>query len=280
MALIKRGVADSAYRGAVTLDLGDVAREAARIKADARAEAERIVTEAKAERERLIGDAAETGQRLGHAAGHEDGLIEGREKGYDEARAAFEARAAALVEAWERALSTLENEREALMAGARRDIVDLAAMVVERIARRAIACDRGVLVRTLEEVLETVRGASGVVVRVSPEDEDAAREVVPALLERFGAAGSEASVRADGSIEAGGCVVTTRGGGEIDALVETQVERLVRAILPDADRRGSAASNADQAGEDRSVVARSDDRDASGEDARAAGGGEIEDLAA
>lgn len=232
MALIKRAEAQHVARNAVALDLGDLRREGEAIVAGASADAERILERARAERERLIADASASGRESGYEEGLARGRAEGAERGRAEALEAASEAFAALAESWSVAIARLEADRERMITEARNDIVRLAAVFAEKVARRAVSLDAGVVERQLEAVLRAMVRPTRLVVSVHPGDEARVAEAMPALLRRLGES-SHAELMTDESLEPGSCVATMPSGAVIDASISTQIDRMVEALLPD-----------------------------------------------
>jgi len=261
VALIKRADADRLAREALVLDLADMVRHGEALRRRAEDEAKLTVAHARAERERLVQGAAEAGRREGFAKGE----AEGRAKGEAEGRAAaLEAQRAAIertLESWNAALKSFAAARETMLAEARRDVLTLAAAVAERVTKRVAMVDDGVIAAQLEAALRLVSRRTSARVLVSAEDEAGAREVLPGLLAALSTI-EHAEIAVDGSLTRGSCVVRTAGGGEIDASVLSQLDRVIAEALPDA-RRVMAAEVASDGGE----AAPTDDADAAGGEA-------------
>lgn len=229
MGMIRRSEVERAAREALVLNLGDIARDGERVIAQARAEAERIIADARAERERLIAGATEEGHAEGLARGIEEGRAAGAEEGK---RAALEAHGAALARiqgAWERSVEEFERARVEMLSALRRDALALAMMLAERVVRREVELDEGLVLRELDAALSMLARETRIVVAVHPDDEAVARAALPGLVARF-ADVSHAELVADASVDRGGCVVRTDAGGVIDATIRTQIERMASAI--------------------------------------------------
>lgn len=232
MAVIKRADAEKHLHRRVTLDLGDLERRGQVLREAAIAEAERIVREAHEERQRLVSTASEEGRRQGHAEGYEAGLAEGREAGKAESEAECRERLAEFEKSWIDALASFGREREHLLLGARRAVVELAVALAERVVHRRIETEPTLVEDQLRELLHFTAAPTTLVVRVHPEDEPLAAAVLPELCASL-AQGTHATLERDGSLSRGSCVARALGGASIDATVETQLARLVQDLLPD-----------------------------------------------
>ncbi|MBN4052522.1 hypothetical protein JYT82_00240 [bacterium AH-315-K20] len=232
MAVIKRADAETHMHRCVTLDLGDLDRRGRMLREAATAEAERVVREAHTERARLLSDAAEVGQAQGYAEGLEAGKTEGIEQGRAEALAEFREKLGELDAAWSEAMAAFLEQRETLLIEAKRGAVELAVAIAERVVHREIEVDPTVVEDQLRELLSLVTAPATLIVRVHPEDEELVREVLPKLREQF-VGGIHVRLQTDSSALRGSCTARTLGGASIDASIQTQLDRLVRDLMPD-----------------------------------------------
>ena len=239
MALIRNSSASTIAREAIVLDLGDLREQGERMVRSARAEAERIIAAAHTERARIITGASEQGQVEGYASGLETGRAEGREQAAAGAMTEYRERLAKIEQAWTGALSEFESSREDLVQGALRDIVRLATTIAERVTKRIIKLDPNVVEGQLAAVLAVIVRPTELVIRVHPEDRPGVTRALPALMAAMPAI-RHVEIVDDPRVERGGCIATTRasadsgeaGGGEIDASISTQLDRLVETLLP------------------------------------------------
>jgi flagellar assembly protein FliH len=242
MALIKHANAGLIARGAIVLDLGDLRRQGEEIVRQARFEAARLVSEAEVERARIVAGA----QEAGFAVGREEGLIEGRDQGREQAEQTtlveHGERLAKIEASWLTALAEFEARREDLVQGAMRDVVRLAVGIAERIVKRTVKLDAGVAADQLASALAVVVRPTEVVARINPEDRGVVQSALPRLLAAMPAV-KHAEIVDDAAIERGGCAVGTKvdaagtdsggwGGGEIDAQLGVQLDRIVETLLP------------------------------------------------
>ncbi|MBS0196844.1 MAG: hypothetical protein JSR77_08805 [Planctomycetes bacterium] len=229
--MIRQAAAERVVRDAVVLDLGDLARQGEACRQRARAEAGAIVQEAKAERERLIRGAAEQGKAEGFAKGREQGIAEGREQGRRDALAERGAALDLLAKGWGESLAGFLAAREAALVEARRDVVQLAVLLAERIVKRAIELEPQRVADQVAAVLATLARPTRLRLRMHPEDEALVRESLPSVAANFNAA-EHLEIVTDASMRRGGVIAETAGGGAIDATIRTQLDRMARALLP------------------------------------------------
>jgi len=236
MALIRQAQSPEFTRSAVVLDLGDLARQADLLMSGARANAEEVVRGAHAERSRILGGAREEGLAQGRGEGREQGVREGLEQGRAQSIEEYRARMAKLERAWSEALSEFGAQRDRLLEGARTDILDVALMAAEKIVKRALALNPGLVADQVAAVIEAVARPTESRIVVHPEDEPLVRGALPALVQRLGAA-RHVTIETDPMLERGSCVLRTPGAGEIDATIRTQLDRIVEALLPERQTR-------------------------------------------
>lgn len=230
MAVLRMNSLLRASSGAVVLDLGDLKRQGDDLRANAEREALEIIDAARREHALLVGG----GREEGHALGLQQGFEQGRAKGLEEGRAAalLERRAdlANLEKAWQSNIAQFLSAREDLLERARVETVQLVLEIARRITRRVLEHDPAVVTEQLRTALTAATSGSRLFIRVSMQDEQLAREALPGLLPAQTSL-DHVELRGDPTLPAGSCLVGTSGGGEIDASIETQLDRIARALL-------------------------------------------------
>lgn len=231
MTVIKRG--ESAPLGhdhAVVLDLGDLRAQSERLVAEARAEADRILAES---RKAAMVEAAELradAERVGHADGEKAGREVGAAAGRAEVYAALEARLGAIADRTTAVLDAWESERALHLAEGRRDLVSLAVAIAERLVRRTLDVEPGLVAGQVEGLTELVSAGRDATIRVNPDDLELLRDVNPDLVNRLASA-QHVHLSADASIAPGGAILTA-GEGVVDARVAPQLDRIAEALVP------------------------------------------------
>ncbi len=237
MPLIRRADQQTRARNALVLNLTDVRSQMDEIIARTQAESTRLVEDARREREQLLSTAAAEGR----AAGHAEGLTQGRREGADQARRdVIEQARAQLAEvqgAWQAALGRFEATRRSVLEDAREDVVRLALAIAARVVKRSIDASPDLVVAQVAEALTLVTKAHRLVVAVHPDDLPIVELAWPTLVDRF-ADSSECVLIADESLSRGSCVVRkgdkSGSRGEIDARIQTQIDRIATALVPNA----------------------------------------------
>jgi flagellar assembly protein FliH len=227
MPLLKSSNSPPAIRA---FSLADIEAQARAVLQNAQREARRIVDQAEnlaADlKVKALAEAREEGHKEGLDLGRQEGLRAGREAAVAEHSQAMRSAVAAFVQA----MQALEESRRELEAQAVRDVLELALLLTEKITRRRAAVDRQVAVANVIEALRLVSGASIVRVALHPQDRAMVEEILPTLrmqLPRL----QHIEIVDDPALTPGGCRVFT-AGGEIDASIETQLQRVAADLLP------------------------------------------------
>jgi flagellar biosynthesis/type III secretory pathway protein FliH len=240
MALIRHAQAERIARDAIVLDLGDVQRQAAQLMEQARRRAEEIVAEARAEREKILAGAGEKGRAEGLAKGTEEGRKAGAEQGRAAALAEWKGKLEQVEKRWVEALGSFERERDRMLTEARVDVLRLALLLSEKIVKRVVEVDPGIVGEQLQAVLALVARPTELLITINPGDRGAAEAALPGLMARFQSV-RHVELVGDAKVSRGSCVARTRGrageggaagGGEIDAGIEGQLQRIAELLLP------------------------------------------------
>ncbi len=234
MALIRQAESAPHLRDAIVLDFGDLAAHAEEARKKAKAQAQAIIDQASRERERLLLDASV----VGHAKGFEEGRREGLEKGHAEGRTAalkeYQGRLDALTKSWTRALESFQAERKQLWSDAHNDVVRLALTIAERIVKRSLDLDPTIAASQTQAALGLLASRASVKLLINPEDHEVVRAAIPAILASLGAS-HDIELVMDASVARGGCILRTPVGGEIDAEISTQIDRIRDVLLPTSE---------------------------------------------
>jgi flagellar assembly protein FliH len=240
MPLMKAQSAQHIQQSAIVMDLADLEREAAAIVARARAEAARVLAEGQAQVQKEVARIHETARQAGYQEGLAAGLQEGRQKGQAEALAATDAQLKDLTARWSQTLELLHQHMPAHIADARTDLIRLALHIAARITHQEARRNRHVAPAIVEEALRMVAGGTGapgtgrrVTLHVHPQEVDALQKYVPELLSKIRSI-EDVQIRPDESLSPGGCILRC-GAGEIDARIETQLDRISDELLGQPD---------------------------------------------
>ena len=232
MGLIKREHAERVTTGAVVLQLGDLGRHVEEVRSASRDEAEKIIAAAKAERERTMAGAHEQGHKAGYDAGYAEGLKAGQAKGHAEAAELRGAELDQIIRAWTVGVHVFTDARATSARSAADDVLRLAVLFAEKVAKRAVAVDPGsTALAQLRDMIGMMLEPSRITISVHAEDADAIRTAMPELASMLCGAGEVILVE-DASLERGSCVLSTPTQAEIDGRVQVMLDRLASAILP------------------------------------------------
>lgn len=185
---------------------------------EAHEKARTILKRAETEAEALLAEASrQASQELEEARerGHRDGLAK-----------------------WESLTAELIAARQRLVEDARPQIVDLALRAAAKILHREVEIAPEAIAPAIEEAIRTLRGATTHSLRVTVHPDDAPTvEKLAKRLRRNDPLWESLTVLTEESIARGGCRVTSEYG-EIDALVETQLEAMRRILVPESESTG------------------------------------------
>ncbi len=214
---------------AIVMDLSDLEREAATIVQRARAQAEKLLTDAHADAQRETIRIREEARLAGQEEGRQQGLAEGRQQGHDEALAQTQARLAELAGRWSQTLDLLQQHMPVHVADARTDLIRLSVGIASRVTRQEALKNRAIAPALAEETLRMIGAARLVSLHVDPVEMDALETYLPDLLTRLRSIES-IQLTPDETVGPGGCILRF-GAGEINATLETQLDRIAEELL-------------------------------------------------
>jgi flagellar assembly protein FliH len=242
VALVKQSLAANIAKDALVLDLGDLQRQGYAIVEAARRQAAQVVQEAHATRAKLISDAQEVGFQQGLAKGHAEGMIKGEALGITQSIAANKIVLDQLAAGWSSALKQYDIDRAQMHAQAQRDVIALAALIASRVVKRTVQLNPDLVKDQVEQVLAMVLRHTRITLAVNSEDQPIVQAALPTILATV-ATCREVDLTADDSLARGSCVARLADSGAlIDASIDTQLERIIQALLP----MGSADASHDQ----------------------------------
>lgn len=230
MSVIKAQNTPRFTKDAVVLDLGDLGRQAARLRMVAEDKAGQIITEAEKKAKELVSGAEKIGFERGQQAGYEQGVGEGREQGRQEALEEAREQFAQLQAAWSDVATQWDTQTKDMAVEARQVVIEFALKLAERLVHRVIEVDPSVVVDQVAGALALVLRPMDVSVRVNPSELSVISEALPQLMAEFDHL-EHIHLTEDAQVSPGGCVVSY-GQGQIDATIEKQIQRVVDLILP------------------------------------------------
>jgi flagellar assembly protein FliH len=219
--------------------LADVEDVAKRVLLKAKLQAERLIAAAMLEAEKLKEEARQEGSREGFEHGHAEGVRHGTQAGEDKAFATHSAELATLAETFKAMTAEFDSGRRNVESEMLREVIALAVAIARRVTKRQGLVEPAVLEANLAEAMKLTVGASDLRVAVHPAQREYLELCLPRLSVQWPAL-KHVELVDDPSLSPGGCHVFTRAGG-IDADLESQLDRVITAMLPDDQTRNGAA---------------------------------------
>jgi flagellar assembly protein FliH len=233
MALIKQS--NPAAAAARPFSMADIESHARKMLLQARQQADQLLAAAQAEAEAMKRQALEEGTAQGLAAGKREGLAQGKAEGVATGRKeAFEAEKTDLTElaaALAAALEQFDGGRRAMIEEAEAELLPLALSIARKVTKRMGAIDPRVVESNAREAVRLLATKHDVRIVLHPSQSQLMHSVVDRMKVQWPQLGHVTLVD-DTSITPGGCRVHT-AGGEIDAELDSQLDRLARELVPD-----------------------------------------------
>ena len=167
----------------------------------------------------MVSVAREQAEAIAQGA-REQGFEAGYSEGIERAEAAVVERLAMA----EQLVAQVREAREEALAACERDLVELAFQIAEKVIRQRVAADPDATVGVLEHALRKAFVRDGLTVLCNPADLERLSGASERLQTRVGSL-TGLSLIGDRRISQGGVVVRT-DAGDIDATIESQLERL------------------------------------------------------
>lgn len=244
MAIIKSKSAAALLNKSSIIDLGDLSRQSTRVLEEAQSKANLIIKEAEDKAQQLIEGASEKG----YGDGKEQGMLAGREEGYDTGRAEvlseFAPQLDELKQSFSKAIEHWEEERKRLYLEAREDVLEFALNMAEKITHKIVQTDPSVVGDQVIEALALLAEPTTAIVSVAPEDRQTVEAMLPDIVQQI-ANCTHIELQDDPSITKGGCLIKTKQGS-IDATIERQIQRIVETLCPEGVNEKSHRELMDQ----------------------------------
>lgn len=245
MAVIKNTQSRRLLKDAVVLDLGDLSRQAVEIIRQARNRAKVVISEAEETARGIVEESSGKGYKDGFEKGKAEGHLEGAKQAHEEVTSQFTDELQALQQSWQAALEDWETKKSDMLLQSRRDVLHFAFSLARKIVHQTIQHDPRVIASQLDDALMLLSHPSSLRIALNPQDAPLVRELLPELCASI-ASCKHVDILEQDSMTRGGCVLTTPGG-EIDATIETQLQRMAEALLEPGGVR-----NADEDGDPES----------------------------
>ncbi len=161
-----------------------------------------------------------------------EAVAQAREEGFATGLADAEAHLAPARSALAEAVRAFEQKVDDAAAEIEHRAVELALALAEKILHTAVAADPALVASVVTGALRRVVHRDGVVLDVNPADVEIVRAATDRISSELGAL-PRLEVAGERRVARGGCVVRTPDG-EIDARLETQLERAAALLLDPA----------------------------------------------
>jgi flagellar assembly protein FliH len=239
MGLIKSAEAPV---GLPAFSMKDIEAAARGILRRAREEAAEILSAAKIQADALRQSAHANGLAQGHAQGLEQGRAEGAKSGHDQALAQHGPAMAQLIKTLTTAAGQIEDQRDDLEAAGLREVIDLACAIARRITKRQALIDPAVMLANLTEAMSLAIHAADVRIALHPSQMQVLRGELPNLRLSWPQL-KHVELSEDAAIAPGGVRIFTTGG-QVDATLDTQLDRIIAQLSPPDSATESPADSA------------------------------------
>ena len=155
---------------------------------------------------------------------YEKGFAQGEKDGFEMGSKKFEK----IVERIHGILQDMLAYRQEFAKRYENEILHLICAIAGKVVRGAIKVDNEVVRETILDAFSLAADRSEVTVRVNPEDVEYLKELRPEFFDRIKELRSF-TIESDPSITRGGCFMQT-AFGKVDACIETQLEKIGKAV--------------------------------------------------
>ena len=216
-----------------TFSMTDIETHARSLLVRASQQAEQLLAAAQAEAEGIKKQAHADGRAVGLAEGKREGVAQGKAEGAAAGKQqAFDAEQATLVAATQtlsEMTTAFDAERGRIIARAESEVLPLALAIARKVTRRLGEIDPGVVEANVRDAVRLINGPHDLRITVHPDQHAVVDALLPRLQQQWPTL-KHVSIFTDATVAAGGCVVNT-AGGEIDADLNRQLDRLIEEIV-------------------------------------------------
>jgi len=154
----------------------------------------------------------------------QEGYIEGKQAGLDEANAQLSKATKALAEACRQ----LNGQRQKMLDGSREDMLRIVLAIAERVVLTELSAHREAINRTIQQAIQAAVNAEEFHIKINPADMEVVQEHKPLFIASLTGLTNIEFV-ADPSVTAGGCILESPVG-RVDATIEAQMEEIVQTL--------------------------------------------------
>ena len=242
MVVMKAETVSGIGQGAAVFSFRDVETDAREIVDAAKRRSEQIETQAQ-EKAKEINNLA---QQQGYEKGFEKGLEEGKEKGEKkallQATSEFKKNNEKIVATLKDVFEKFQNDKARLIWEAQQGAIGLAVMIARKVTKQIVADTTKVTEDNVKAALEMITSNSNAIVKINPADMKHMEKVAANSDVVLGSYDNSVKFEADSEVGPGGCVVTTECG-QIDAKLDTQIERIAEELLKKSEETKNLESS-------------------------------------
>lgn len=228
MGVIK--ATDAQATAGALFSLADIEQQARAILLRARAQADQILAEANRVADELRGNAAKDGKAAGIALGQKEGREQALAAGKTQALTDQKAKLAESMAAFTNAATEVNARLRALEQAAHGEVVSLAIAIARRVTRTLAANDVAIAKANVHEAVRLATSKASVRIAIHPSQRESLLELLPQLKMQWPTM-EHVELIDDATLSVGGCRVFTHGG-EIDADLDRQLDRIEAELLP------------------------------------------------
>ncbi|WP_339748342.1 FliH/SctL family protein [uncultured Rubinisphaera sp.] len=196
-----------------------------------RQQSRQMLLDAQEEIERLKQEAKTEGHQLGLHQGLQEAEKTSEEKVKQEAKSQVDKKLQAVLPGLQQAANQIHELRQDAEAYWQQQSIELVLAITRKLIHRSIANDPTIVAGRIKDVLKLVMGQSEIQLHVSEQDLEQLSDQLEQVTSRI----HQTKVQLIGQPElaSGECVVQMKYG-EIDACIETQLQRIAEELLGEA----------------------------------------------
>lgn len=211
----------------------DIENQAKAILMRATQQADQILATAQNEgiaiRQKAYDQGFVAGREDGARKGGEEGRVAGKLAAFNEQKANLEQ----LVKTLSAAVTSLNSSRASLESTASAEVIKLSVAIARRVTKLQGLREEGVLSENIKAAMRLVIHATDVRIVLHPTQKQRLTEILPQLRLQWPKV-THIELVDDPAIAPGGCRIFA-GGGEIDADLDQQINRIALDLLPAGD---------------------------------------------
>jgi flagellar assembly protein FliH len=208
----------------------DIEAQAKAILMRAQQQAEQLLAEAQIAASEMKGRSLAEGIIDGRKDGLAKGMEEGKKSGHQQALNEHKQQFTQTINALSSASKELNQSRKQLEAGAMTEVVRLAVSIARRVTKRYGELDPNILTANVSEAMKLVVRSTDVRIALNPSQQKTLTAVLPQLKLQWPAL-EHVTIAEDATIAQGGCRIYA-GQGQVDADLDTQIDRIASELLP------------------------------------------------